>query len=297
MTTLSNYYGLTGTLPFIDVDIDDDNTIFVDPLAIRLSSGPSPYRVEALQCMDSFMDRVTTLITKGTAKSLEEARKLLGSFKEPWETRLGYAQAGYFGHGGASHLGDELWNELKTNLLALVQVGMLRQIERIPSFVKGVAADVTSDLTTRIIYASLVHFTTDMMALYPALRVGVKTHLARLWDVSTNRWVEREVSLPAPNGTPVLLVPVGWARRNHLMTASRYCGVTVLGHVQRREAVFSKQTKRWIRTPKDQLKKREDLKDVVPTNIRVTLEAHAEGRNLPAEYETYIADWLSKNGL
>lgn len=291
MTTITDYYGISGPVPFVDVDVDDDNEIFVDPYAIRLTSGTEPHRSLAVRCVDTFMRRVTDLILAGRTS---EARRLLRSFKEPWETRMGYSKAGYFGHGSAQQLGDALCDELTGNLIALLRIGVLRQIERIPAFVGGIAEDITSDITARIIYASLVSFTREVMAKYPSLRASAVMHRARLWDVASQEWVERDVVLPAPHGKPLLLVPNGWARRNHLITAHRYYGVAVIGHVQLKEAAYSPQTGKLIKTPKDELKKRDDLKVVVPTNVRITLEADDAGQDLFADYEEHIREWLQK---
>ena len=96
--------------------------------------------------------------------TLASLHDLLQHFEEPRETRLGYAAAGFSGHGGAAEVGTWIWEALTTELEALLRVGILTQIEDLPLFVEGLAEDITSDLTTRIIFEPLSKFTASMVA-------------------------------------------------------------------------------------------------------------------------------------
>ncbi len=80
-----------------------------------------------------------------------------------------------------------------------VDVSILTQIEDIPLFVEDVAADITSDLTTRIILKPLADFTAQMVARYPQFRTaghGVKTVSRRTWDPQTKNWTHVDLDLP-----------------------------------------------------------------------------------------------------
>ena len=175
-------------------------------------------------------------------------------------------------------------------------MGVLKHLEQLPLFVEGIGADICSDLTTRIVLASLADFTTYMMETHPELRDGASQSTTTVWDPISLRWVDRELVLPAPEGRPLLLVPAGWARRNPLMTARRFHGVSVLGYVQDSEAVRSPKTGRLLKSSKDELRRRPDLRDVHEVNVRTTIEALSQNDNLVASFEAYVVDWYRNQG-
>ena len=42
MPTITTHYGITGPVPFVDVEVTADNRLYVDPHAIRLRRTPQP---------------------------------------------------------------------------------------------------------------------------------------------------------------------------------------------------------------------------------------------------------------
>lgn len=287
-TTVSMFYGLSGPLPFVDVDVDRDNHLYLDPHAIRLSHSPAPFAAQAVQCMDTFFNEVTQCIIDGTPQRLARGESLLQRFTEPWETRLGMSAEGFFGHGGADEIGSLIWETLNGDVEALVRIGVLHQLEDIPLFVEGVDRDITSDLTTRIVYSALSAFTNAMMERFPALDATAGTFLMQMWDVDECEWVERAVRLPVAAGRPLLLVPKEWARRNLLMSATRYYETSVLSFAQLEQAVVAADG-RVLKTPKDKLQKQADLARGRGTIIRVTARAIANRHDLLAEFKQFVA--------
>lgn len=92
------------------------------------------------------------------SSNLAQRTKALGMlqrFNEASETRLGMAEVGFRGHGAAEDIGERIWTALTTDLDALLEVGILKRLEHLPLFVEGVGKDLTSDVTTRIIFDSL----------------------------------------------------------------------------------------------------------------------------------------------
>lgn len=43
MPTITTHYGITGPVPFVDVEVTADNRLYVDPHAIRLRRTPQPF--------------------------------------------------------------------------------------------------------------------------------------------------------------------------------------------------------------------------------------------------------------
>lgn len=295
MPPISTYYGISGSVPFVDVDVAGDNLLFVDPHAIRVARGPEPYVQDAATCMDTFFSEVTSCVLRGGDDAYRRGLGLLQRFQEPWETRLGMSAAGFRGHGGAESVGTWIWQALLGDVEALVRIGALCQIEQLPMFVEGIDRDITSDITTRIIYDPLMQFTAEMLDTFPQFTAGshrTESFERQVWDHHARRWTTVHGQLPIAHGRPLLLVPRGWVRRNLLMSARRYYGTTVLSFVQFEQAVLTSDGK-WLKTPKPVLRKRPDLKPVRQTNIVETLHAFDDKQDLIAAFEQFVDERLN----
>jgi hypothetical protein len=287
---VSEHYGITGEVPFVDVELSCDNKLFVDPHAIRLRKGPEPYAEQAVRSLDSFFNQVTMCVLSGRGEDELRGRSLLQRFAEPWETRLGLARAGFRGHGGAEDVGSWIWDALKHDLEAFVRVGMLRHVEEIPLFVEGVDRDITSDLATRIVFEPLAKFTSEMMERFPEFRAGgdvaVASFVRQVWDSDRSEWTTRELELPVAGGEPLLLVPRGWARGSLLMNSGRFYGTTVLGFAQDQLAVVVAGER--LATPKWRLRSREDLAPGRGTVLEITMRAYLEKQDLVRQFRSFV---------
>lgn len=290
MLRISTYYGIPGPVPFLDVDVTGDNLLFLDPHAIRISGDPEPYAQMAAKDMDTFFSEVTRCILDGGEDAHRHGLGLLLHFHEPSETCLGMTRTGTRGHGGADQVGTLIWDTLLGNVEALVRIGALRHLEELPMFVEGIDRDITSDITTRIVFDPLMRFTTAMLDAYPQFTTGphcTESVERPVWDHHARRWATARGRLPVANGRPLLLVPKGWARRNLLMSARRYYETTVLSYVQFAQAVLTSDGK-LLKTSKDVLKKKAELKPVRQTNIAKTLHAFNDEQDLIAAFERFV---------
>lgn len=290
MSAVTTHYGIKDPVQFLDVSIDRDTSMFVDPMAIRLADGPEPFRADAIRCMTTYFDKVTECVLNAHVPSKAAiGEQLLQQFKEPFETRLGYAADGYRGHGGAEDVGSWIWRVLTTDANALVRVGILTKIEEIPLFVNDIAHDITSDLTTRIIFEPLVDYTATQLARHPEFTRGANQTAyfsKQFWNPDTARWEYKQFELPIAGGQPLLLVPDAWARNSLLMNAGRFFDTTLLSHEQIRRAVVGHDGK-LIKSRKDDL--RADIERGRSTNIEVTLDAyHVDGTDLVTMHRDFI---------
>lgn len=236
MALITDHYGIACPAKFLDVDIDSDNRMFVDPHAIRLHRTPEPFATRANHCTETFFREVTRCALSSSAADRRRGLELLQRFVEPWETRLGLATNSFSGHGGAEDVGAWIWNTLNTDVEALLRVGILQQIEDLPLFVEGVDRDITSDITTRIIFEPLAEFTADMVDQYPQFRAPghrIGTFHRQVWDPHARSWTSKALQLPVAGGKPLLLVPRPWTRSTLLMSAGRYYETSVLTYAAR----------------------------------------------------------------
>lgn len=291
MAHITDHYKITGTVPFIDVDVSVDNWLFLDPHAVRLSAAPKPFATDAIRCVDTFLAEIVRCITAGDPAAARRGEDLLQHFSEPWETRLGMSSTGYLGHGGAEDIGSAIWKSLTEDLIALVQVGILKHLDELPMFVEGVDRDITSDLTTRLMFEPLGRFTESMLRSYPQFTAnGHQTRQVtrRVWNPDVVDWDDATFELPIADGRPLLLVPTGWARRTLLMSATRFYETAVLDFAQIERAVRNSNGK-LLKTPKDVLAKQAGLGRGRSTNLRLTLRALEHDENLVAYFKAFVA--------
>lgn len=288
--TITTHYGISDPVPFVDVEISVDNRLYVDPHAIRLRKSPQPFAGHALRCLDTFAEQVTDSIITATPASLRRGEQLLQRFVEPWETRLGMSRRGFRGHGGAETVGTWIWDVLTNDVEALVRIGELKQIEDLPLFVEGIDRDITSDITTRIIFDALAQFTAQMIEQYPEFTTGghqVQTFRKQIWSPDALEWIEAEITLPVADGKALLLVPKGWARPTLLMSAGRYYETSVLSFAQLEQAVVGSNGK-LLKTSKDRLKEQTGLSRGRGTNLAVTMRAFKNGQDLLAAFKAFV---------
>lgn len=203
---VTDHYGITGTVPFVDVAVHQDNLLFLDPSAIRNDPGPLGRRAHAQ--LLGFFGEVLRCRTSTVPADHAKGRALLQNLHEPNQTRLGMSAAGAAGHGLGDGIGAGLWDELHAN--PACGVAALTRIEDLRLFVDGIGDDLVSDLTTRIVFDVLVDFTHQMMLRYPTLTIGQSTEDVDVWDHATTRWVSRSVTLPYVHPHQLLLVPRRW---------------------------------------------------------------------------------------
>ena len=290
MPRISNYYGLKPSFEFLDVDVAIDNRLFLDPRAIRIEKGPSPYGRKARESMDSFFDEVVSCVLSANKAEVLRGLDLLQHFNEPKETRLGMSRSGIDGHGGADEVGTSIWTSFSTDARALIEVGIFKRIEHLPIFVDGVDKDITSDVTTRIVFEPLVRFTQAMVQKYPEFTKGThstETFTRPVWHLGQGRWEKKALELPVAAGKPLLLVPKHWARPWLLMASGRFYDTALLSYVQDRLAVVNKDGK-VLKDAKDSLKRRKEYRRSRDTILRVTKEASDGKEDLVDRFQGFV---------
>ena len=296
MPTITDFYGIAGSVPFADVQIDADNRLFLDPRAIRLDGTSPEHAHRARECLDSFASELLDAVLTGSING-SRGEQLLHHFNEPWETRLGMSTAGFHGHGGAEIIGDRIRDALTHDLEALIRVGLLQQLEDLPLFVNGMDRDITSDITTRIVYDALATFTAEMLCLYPEFTSGAHETLAfekQIWSPAKRDWTNTCLQLPSPNERELLLVPTSWARRTLLMSAGRFYETSVLSFAQSTRASIGLRGDLML-VPKRQLKKQPGLGRGRSTNKAVTLEALKDSYDLIEAFKRFVSERLRQD--
>ncbi|WP_285185347.1 hypothetical protein [Rhodococcus sp. MEB041] len=157
-------------------------------------------------------------------------------------------------------------------------------------FVDGIDKDITSDVTTRIVYVALAEFTSEMIARFPEFRRGPNATVAKrvqMWDPLALSWTTRTVNVPSVNGAPLLLIPRGWGRPQLMMSAQRYYATSLLSYVQVEQAITTSRGK-VLYLPKGQLRAQPALAPSRRTNVAVTRRAIEKSDDLVEVFKRFV---------
>jgi hypothetical protein len=198
---VSDYFKLgrtQGALEFVDVAIERDTRLFVDPRAFRALE--SDWGNACVDLITEFFNAVLQAIRAGDD---DRARQLLMGLSEPNETRLGMSRERVRGRGVGPELADKLYMSLAMS--EAVTSGLLKDLEDTALMVPGIGPDRISDVTTNIVRAPLIDYTRRMADKYGIPTEEVDSGL--LWKPGTVEWQSEYVQLPVASGRRLLLVP------------------------------------------------------------------------------------------
>ena len=226
---VSQVYGLSGnqgTFEFIDVDVEKDIPLFIDPAAI--ASIRSPWTDSCTSAIQGFFQAVLDKIVAGDEAG---GRALLSHLTEENATHLGYSSRSR-GSGVGVGLAARFYEELSTS--AAVRSGFVKDLEDTALLIEGVSEDRISDVTTNIIRRQLIEFTqraADFHGIPLAHGVAVGPH----WDAAKKLWTQDTASLPLTEHGPLILVPKAIVRRTLFFNSHEYYRHFVLEYFRYQE--------------------------------------------------------------
>jgi hypothetical protein len=175
----------------------------------------------------------------------------------------------------------------------LFRVGVIKRLEELPLFIDGIDRDITSDITTRIIFDVLAQFTLDCSAQFPKLLShGTSKFKKYVWISEQSSWQELEYEVPAIEGAPLILVPRGWSRRQLMADADKYYRMGPIEYVQRKQSRYDGKGKLLKPTKKSLLKQRNGkIRDI---SIKTTMEAIKDNSDLVNAFWAYVDDYYRR---
>lgn len=229
MPTFSTEFNLGKTQPeldFVDVSLNTDNRLFVDPFA--LSQKLDRWSQDAHQTLVSFFQAIIDSIRGGDEN---RAKRLLGHLREPNETRLGYSRKRPHGAGIGDMQAEDLYDALRDS--AAVQAGFINALEESELMIEGISHDKISDLTTNIVRGELASYTLAQCNLH---NIGTQdVAMPACFNTDLMDWEERYLPLPVHKNRPILLVPKSIVRRTSAYEHPKYYQHFVLNYLQREE--------------------------------------------------------------
>ena len=214
---------LQSQLDFVDIPLETDIRLYVDPYALHISP------VDWLRtCGDLVVNYFQLLLTALRNKDQTKAMMLLSNLHEPNETRLGESKGKPQGRGWGYKQAKELYDTLSQS--KAVTSGLLKDLGDFEMLMPGIASDKISDLTINVIRGELVAYTQEQCALLdlPIENVPAGTY----WNPEDERWEAHYADLPTYNNEGLILVPKIAVRRRLVADHEEYYTHHVLPFLQ-----------------------------------------------------------------
>lgn len=224
---ISELFGLKKSqheLDFVDVDIDFDTPLFLDPYFIAKNDFPIAY--EAHLSLRSYFECLLRALRENRMTDAEELFSHLG---ESNEICLGFSRRKPQGKGMGPSDASKIFNSLKDS--PALQSGIMEDIEDFRIFVDNVDKDKMSDMTANIIKKQLIEYTQSQCAVWgidlmPSVPSGF------YWDRSSNTWENCYTEMLIANGRKILLVPKRLVSFSSEYTPQKYMQHFVLHFLQ-----------------------------------------------------------------
>lgn len=222
---VSDYWnkGIRGHLyyDFVDVVVNDDNLLFIDPVLIEMAE--DEWCQEAKATVKSFFDEFYKAYREN---DVSKKKDLLSHAGEQNGTRLGYGR----GNNGKGNTVSGLLEIFAPLDQLLQEISTMEKAEDLPLLLPDFAEDGLSDLLTNVLHDQFNRFTLRQMMKY-----GVESNASLLywtWDRKESCWKEVERLSYCVNGQELLVVPKHIVRKNYLFSTSQYFNRIILERIR-----------------------------------------------------------------
>lgn len=198
----SEFFGINRSqseLDFVDVPLDTDIEVFLDPAAIK--SLNSSWGMELSSHLQNYFETVLKLIKNGDNV---KAQNLLSCLNERNEYHLGYSSGKSRGHGFGEGSAKTVWGALTKSKAA--KSGLLQDLEDTALLIEGIGTDMISDAVSNILRGPLIKYTQDICNYY-GISLTKDVPSGPIWNPRDEKWEQGYVSLPMTNEGKVILVP------------------------------------------------------------------------------------------
>lgn len=230
MTRVSEHFDLGLAQPqldFVDVDVETDTKVYVDPHALRQLR--TEWGRDCVALLRAYFGCVLTAIKAGDTARADE---LLGQLREPNQTRLGLSQGRPAGHA----LGPELARDVREQLerSAALRTGLIQDLEDTILMIPLIGRDLISDITTNVIREPLIRYTQHVCEDL-GIPMDDDVYAGPIWDPETQEWSQGYATLPWVGRHALLLVPKVIVRRKMDFEADDYYDKHIIPFLQEEE--------------------------------------------------------------
>lgn len=193
------------SLDFVDIDLDTDLLVFIDPTALRTLESSWGHK-----CASQVQQFFQTVLDHIHNNRHEDAKALLYNLKERNEFHIGFSSGKSRGSAFGNISADLVWNALFQSKAA--STGLVKDIEDTCLSIEGIGSDMISDAICNIIRPMLIEYTQDMCKYY-GIPLTPNVNSGPIWNTVTKQWSEYPVALPVVDGDVFLLIPKNIVRR------------------------------------------------------------------------------------
>ncbi len=187
-------------IDFVDVHVDGDNQLYIDPERILLSN--HPFAGSANEAIEDFFD----VLCQAAARRDDAALYRLLSFgREPNETHLGLSVLRSCGRGTTPEIMLPIVHDMID--AGMFDAGLITQLSDLHLWTPNFHYDRLSDLTTNIIRSVLVKYTYLQYRMWGLPLPTEDYCTAPTWDTQSHRWIITEYPHFLSGRYPTLLVP------------------------------------------------------------------------------------------
>lgn len=216
-------------LDFIDIDVENDTELFLEPTLIESLDGE--WYKECSNLIDNFFDNLFAEYSNGNKTRILE---LLDCAHEPNETRLGWGDKESIRKGGRGNTASNLYDIFKEIINAnLLKNGLIKTPMDLCVFVHDFAEDGMSDLVTNIIRRKLSEFTLEQCNKYGIRLDDDPICIGKAWNRTSQSWEDVITKSIVINGRPILLVPKNIVRRRYIYSIEQYMNRKIIEHRQK----------------------------------------------------------------
>jgi len=186
-------------LDFVDIPINTDIEVFIDPTALRTLR--SAWGSECASLVQYYFEAVLKHMKAGNDN---DAQNLVSALNERNEFHLGFSSGKSRGHGFGSKSAESVWGALSKSRAS--KSGLLKDLEDTCLLIEGIGRDMVSDAVCNIIRGPLILYTQNICSYYGIL-LTPNVASGPIWNPQSGQWEEKFVSLPMTSEGKVILVP------------------------------------------------------------------------------------------
>ena len=270
---------------FIDININNDQKLFIDPCLI--AQYQDDWYTEVNNTINSFFD-VFYNAYRNNDKYMKQ--NLLQHAGEINFTKLGYGN----GDNGNGNTAEGLIKDF-SNLESLINdIQSISNVIDLPILISGFNEDGLSDMITNIIHDNLNDYTLRILNEFNINPNS--TDIFYTWDLALSDWIEIERPCFKENGNKILLTPKRIVRKKYLFSANHFLQRTILEKEKQQSAFKNDKGKISYKLTKKELNKRIPKEDKKWKNKYVQEKSMLD-ETLLNEYHEFITPYYVDKGL
>lgn len=212
-------------VPFVDIDINEDTPLFIDPLFIEFISSRKDMpmhslALEANQQIDAFFEEIARIHQSKSKNKKSEFLKLFSHFKEPQQLKLGLSQIGNSGKGTTAKELARFF--MKNDVKKLINKRNL-SLKYSHPLIKNFADDKLSDLVSNIIMNVIIKYNQQLLIDLPELQMyqSNEKHTYYYFSSKLKTWKSTSFYPFSYDGVAFLLVPNEYATKKQSSNLQR----------------------------------------------------------------------------